>query len=689
MTEHRNSILLMEIGTEEIPARFLPPVMEKLKSGAEKVFSENRIIFESVRTYATPRRITLLAEGIPPMQEAAEKEIWGPPVNAAFDKDGKPARAAEAFAATHGVSVHDLLRKDKGKGTYVVAVVRESAQPVENILPALLPELVLSLHFPKAMRWGTGNLRFARPIHRILAIYDNKKIVFELGDIKSGNMTRGHRFLSPAAFEIKDSKSYINLLRNNFVILDPEERRKIILEESDKLVSNMDASLVKDEALLEHVVFLVEYPQPLMGSFPADYLSLPKELLMTVMKDHQKYFAVVDRHDNLTNHFIVVSNMRPDNAEIIGKGAERVMKARFEDARFYYAEDGKISLKDRHKNLKKVAYHEKLGNLYDKTLRIASLAGFISEKCRPDMKNLVHTASLLSKSDLISGVVREFPELQGTMGGYYALNDGLDPEIAKGISEHYLPTHSGGVLPGSDTGAIVSLADKLDNLAAFFTLGLSPSGTEDPFALRRQAMGVMSILMDKRYNLNPTELLETALQPHGSGNAQETLSNLQRFLEQRLDFMLQTGGYPADTVASVIGFAKDTPPYLIRELLDALCRIRREAEFDTFLLAAKRVNNIAPKEEVPDINKELFSHDEERLLYDEIFKLSPTLNDLLDRGAYEEALRLLMTLTDPINRFFDKVLIMDKDDNIRSNRLSLIKQIRNIFIRAADFSRLG
>jgi glycyl-tRNA synthetase beta chain len=680
--ENNHSILL-EIGTEEIPARFLLPVMDSLKSNAEKIFNANRITFGSVITYATPRRISLIAEGVLPMQEASQKEIWGPPVNAAFDKNGKPAKAGEAFAAAHKVNVRDLLRKEKGKGTYVVAAVREDARPTMNILPAVLHELILSLNFPKSMRWGTGSLRFARPIHWILATYENKKVVFELGDIRSGNMTRGHRFLSPAAFEVKDVKSYQALLRNNFVVLDPEERRKIILEESEKLVSAVGACMVKDEDLLRHVTYLVEYPQPLMCSFPPDYLSLPKELLATVMKDHQKYFAVIDGQNNLMNCFIVVSNMRHDSAELVRKGAERVIKARFEDARFYFEEDRKITLKDRQTDLKKITFHEKLGNLFDKSLRIASISNLIAGRCRPERKAAVETASLSAKCDLISGVVREFPELQGIMGGYYALNDGLEPEVAKGISEHYLPSHSGGALPETDTGAIVSLADKLDNLTSFFTIGLAPSGTEDPFALRRQAMGVISILMDKRYDLSLNDLLT-----HEVPIDKKILKDLMGFLEQRLDFFLQSDGHPADAVSSVMGFAPDMPPYRIRELLEALLQARRNTEFDEFLLAAKRINNIAPKERVPAVNRKLFSQKEESDLYDGYEKLSGQLKDLLSTGQYETSLSLLLTLTGPINRFFDKVLIMDKDDQVRMNRLSLIKDVKTLIMQVSDFSRL-
>jgi glycyl-tRNA synthetase beta chain len=505
-TEHL-PLFVLEIGTEEIPARFLPDALIALKAQGERLFSEHRLPAYSIRTYATPRRLSMLAE-LAPSQTEEEREIWGPPVTAAYDADGNPTKAAEAFAKSCGLPVYALKRKEKGKGTYVVATVREHSRPTLEILPEILPKLIVSLSFPKTMRWGDGALRFVRPIQWIFAIYHNDKIRFDLDGLRSGTTTRGHRFLSPAAFEVKDGKTYVNLLRNNFVILDPEERRRMIVEGARRATASVGLSLVEDDALLEHVLYLVEYPVPVLCTFPSEYLALPKELLITVMKDHQKYIALQDNGGQLANYFMVVSNTKYDNADMIRKGAERVIKARFEDARFYFDEDRKTPLEERLAGLKKVIYHDKLGSLYDKTLRINSIADFIGERCRPSLKDAIRTASLLCKADLISGVVREFPELQGIMGRYYALNDGYEEDIASALAEHYMPTHSGGKLPQTDVGAIVSLADKTDNISSFFVIGETPTGTEDPFALRRQTIGVIAILMEQRYTLTISDLLE-------------------------------------------------------------------------------------------------------------------------------------------------------------------------------------
>ncbi|HSB51311.1 MAG TPA: glycine--tRNA ligase subunit beta [Dissulfurispiraceae bacterium] len=687
-TVEPSHLLIFEIGTEEIPARFLPDALVALKAQGQRTFSEYRLSAHWIKTYASPRRLVLLAD-ISPSQKEEEKEVWGPPVSASYDSDGRPTKAAEAFAKNCGVPVKALESREKGKGLYVVATVRAEARPTAEILPQILPKIILSLTFPKSMRWADGTMRFVRPIQWIFAMYQNEKVRFELEGIRSGSMTKGHRFLSPAVFELKDGKTYINLLRNNFVILDPEERRKIIVEASQRLASTVGASLIEDEALLEHVLYLVEYPVPVLGTFPADYLALPKELLVTVMKDHQKYFALQDSAGNLDNHFVVVSNTKIDNAETIRKGAERVIKARFEDARFYFQEDRKTPLEQRLEALKKVIYHDKLGSLYDKTLRITSVADFIGDRCRPAKKDDIRTAALLCKADLVAGVVREFPELQGIMGKYYALNDGYEQEVATAIAEHYLPTHSGGTLPLTDTGAIVSLADKADNIASFFAIGETPTGTEDPFALRRQALGMVAILMDKGFPLSVSQILEKALQPYAAQDRETLLRDLIRFFEQRMEPLFTSAGYPQDAVAAVLQFAGASPFVTVRDRLEALRWFRERPECEALLTALKRVKNIAPKGQVPPSQERLFEQDEERNLYREVQSVRPHLRALIEKNDYHAALVALQRLTDPINTFFDKVLVMDKREEIKQNRLSLLAEVSLLTRDIADLSKLS
>ncbi len=682
------SNLLMELGVEEIPARFLPDALLNLKNIAENLFNDYRLSFASLKTYATPRRLTLIAE-IDKQQKTLEKEVWGPPVNLAYDENGYPTKAAEAFAKTHGISIEDLQKKKKGKGLYIVAIIKESAKNTEEVLPEILSKVILSLNFPKNMRWGDGELRFVRPIHWILAIYDNKKISFEIEGISSNTMTRGHRFLSPASFEIKDVKSYINLLKNNYVILDQDERKRIIIEEANKLASSLNASVILDPDLLEHVIFLVEYPMPVLGSFSSEYLSLPRELLITVMKGHQKYFALEDYHKRLTNHFIIISNTKSVNADTVKKGAERVIKARFEDARFYVEEDSKVPLKNRVEGLKNVVYHDKLGSLYSKTQRIMAIADFICARCCADKKEDVNTAALLSKTDLITGVVREFPELQGIIGSYYASKEGYNDSISRALREQYLPLHTSDVLPETDTGAIVSISDKLDNIASFFMIGLSPTGSEDPFALRRQSHGVILILLNKRYELTLSELLNISLQPYEVKEKEELLSSLMRFFEQRIDYLFQYEGYPPDFIASIIHFIKASPLFKVRERLNALIEFKKDPDYDSFILAIKRVNNIAPKFQVSPPKVDLFSQEEERLLHQKLGIVSSRIESMLKSDDYREVLMTLKNLIEPINRFFDKVLVMDKDEEIKINRLSLVKEVQRVAQQIADFSKLS
>ncbi len=687
-TAAKSALLIFEIGTEEIPARFLSDAISKLKGNAEKLFCEYRLCFGALRIFATPRRLSMLVE-VDRSQTATQKEVWGPPENAAFDKEGKPTKAAESFAKSQGISIDDISIGEKGKGRYVFAAVKETSRLTSEVLPELMPRLFDSFHFPKAMRWGDGNFKFVRPVHWILTIYDNQKVPFDFEGIKSGNITRGHRFLSPASFEIKDSKAYINLLKNNFVVIDPAERKKIIFEGARKLASSVNAVVIEDEEVLNHVMFLVEYPVTVLGSFPPDYLDLPKELLITVMKDHQKYFALEDGRGGLVNHFVVVSNTRQENAETVRKGAEKVIKARFEDARFYYEEDKKTPLMDRLEGLKKGVFHDRLGSTYSKCTRVSALAGFLADKCRPDIKEDVRTAALLSKVDLISGVVREFPELQGIMGGYYALNEGLRKEIARALKEQYLPKFSGDKLPESDTGAIVSLADKLDTIASFFMLGLIPSGAEDPFALRRQTIGALLILVDKRYDIPLKELSIEALKPYDIKDKEGVISSIVRFFEQRYDPIFQPAGYSADVIASVIHFVGDKPLFIIKDRMDALMQLKANSDYEDFMLVIKRINNIASKTDIPPVNKSLFAHEEEELLYSAVETAAPQILTCIARNEPSEAINILINLKDPVNRFFDKVLIMDKNEDIKQNRLSLIKTIQSIGHQIADLSKLG
>ncbi|HMK50849.1 MAG TPA: glycine--tRNA ligase subunit beta [Thermodesulfovibrionales bacterium] len=690
MTQNSQSSLLLEIGTEDLPARFIRPALQQLGENTEKILRENYISCAGTRVFGTPRRLAVIAEGLPQMQEDRTKEVWGPSKKAAFDANGNPTKAAAGFAQSQGVSVESLVVKKKDKGEYLVAIIEEKGVGVRDVLPELLRKIVLSIHLPKAMRWGDNDVKFVRPIRWLLSLFDKEVINFDIDGIQSSNLTRGHRFLSPAAFQIREILSYRKLLGNNCVIVDTEERKKLIRDKITKLLVSYGESPLLDEGLLDTVVNLVEYPVPVVAAFSEEYLKLPKELLITVMKDHQKYFAVQNSEGGLTNHFVVVSNTSEDNAETVRTGAERVIRARFEDARFYYEEDVKKPLAERIEELRKVTFQEDLGSMYDKTERVTSIAGFLAERLLPGSKDKLMRAARLAKTDLITGVVREFPELQGTMGNYYAVHDGEGSEVGDAIEEHYLPKHSGGALPKSDAGALLSLADKMDNIAAFFSIGLIPTGSEDPFALRRQSLGVIAILLEKGYEITLRELSEKALSNlKGMETPREIQAKILQFLGARLENVLGDRRLEPDIVQAVISLAADTHLKKITERLEALRAFKNTEECEGFLAAVKRVNNIIQKAEAAGFREELLVEDPEKKLYERFSEVRVETERLVSAQRYQEAIDLLATLTLPVNTFFDNVLVMDKREEIKINRLSMLSEIWRTVSSVADFSKLS
>lgn len=680
---------LLEIGTEELPARFLPSAIQQLEANAKTILESHHIKFSHVITYGTPRRLAVIVDGVPLMQEDRSKEVFGPPKQAAFDKEGNPTKAALGFAKSQGLNVKNLILKAKDKGEYVVAFVEEQGVSVKDLLPEVLHKIVLSLHLPKAMRWGNGTIRFIRPIRWLVSLFDTETINFEIDGIKSSNFTRGHRFLSPASFKITEIQGYKKLLVNNYVVVDHKKRRTIIADKMKDLLAPFDEKPVLDEELLDTVTHLVEYPVPVLGSFSTEYLSLPKELLVTVMKGHQKYFAVENAEGKLTNHFVVISNTSEENAETVRIGAERVIKARFEDARFYFEEDKKKPLFERLDELRKVTFQEKLGSLYDKTERVASMSKFLSEKVSPSQGDSLHRAALLAKTDLITGVVREFPELQGIMGKYYALHDSEDSAVAQALEEQYLPSHSGGRLPQSEVGSLLSIADKLDTITAFFSIGVKPTGSEDPFAIRRHALGIIAILINNTYNITIKELIDKSLKNLANlKDFNEIEEQILQFFESRIEPVFSDQGYSPDLVQSILSLSLHVQLSDVKERLDAIKEFKEHRFYNDFLTAIKRVNNILPKTMLLECNTDLLREESEKQLKDYLDSVMPRLSDLLKDRKYYDAIDLLTSLTAPINSFFDTVLVMDKNEEIKQNRLSLLGDIWKAISTVADFSQL-
>ena len=683
--------LVFEIGVEEVPARFLPGAVSQLESLCRETLGGLSIDFSAVRAYATPRRLSLTVEGLPERQASVRDVVYGPPRHVAFDEDGTPTKAAIGFARSQGVEVESLKVEKKGKGEYAVAIIEREGRPVRDLLPDVLKQITLSLHFPKSMRWGEGGLRFVRPIRWLLAVMDGEVIPFEIDGLRSGDRTFGHRFLSPGPLVVRSAGEYLRVLEDNFVIADHVRRKAEIRDATVRLSETAGGRVVEDEALLETVAFLVEYPSAVLCRFPEEYLRLPKELLVTVMRDHQKYFAVEHADGSLLERFVVVGNTGSEGEAAVRSGAEKVIRARFEDARFYYEDDLKRPLIDRVEDLKRVTFQEKLGSLYDKVQRVCRVAGRLSVLV-PHASEKISRAALLSKSDLVTGVVREFPELQGLMGKYYALHWGEDPEVAEAIYEQYLPAHAGGELPSTDTGAVLSIADRIDNVVAFFSIGLKPSGSEDPFALRRQALGIISILISRGFAVSLEDLVQTALDESGRAVDRGALGEeVVRFLLQRLEPLFASEGYAHDTVQAVIGRSGSLPLVKVKEIMDAVESFKREPWYNEALIALKRVFNILKgvDEPLPDtVDEDLFVHDEERVLFREAKSTAREVEESVARSDYTRALSSMGGLRGPINDFFDNVLVMEKDDRIRLNRLSLLAMVNRLTTGLLDISRL-
>ena len=679
--------LLFELGTEEIPARFMSPLIEQLRNRAAQYLEELRIDFKGLRTFGTPRRLVLIVEGLAGTQRSEKRIIWGPPKKVAFDSEGRPTKAATGFAASHGVDVKDLKTGRKGKGEYIMVEIEERGRETKELLPGLLKRLILDLHLPKSMRWADGDIRFIRPIQWIAALYRGERVDFELDGYKSGSHTYGHRFLSPGPLGFSTPEEYIQRLEEGNVIVDHEKRVRIIKEQLEELSSERGGTVVLDPELLETVNFLVEKPFSVLCEFPEGFLELPKELLVTVMKDHQKYFAIEDSEGRLVNRFIVVSNTSEANEEAVRTGAQRVIKARFEDARFYYSDDLKRPLQDRLDELKGVIFHERLGSLYDKVMRISAIASRIAELVPVD-KDKLQRAALLSKTDLISGVVREFPELQGLMGRYYAEAQGEDREVALALYEQYLPTHSGGVLPSTETGAVLSLSDRIDTIVTFFSIGLKPTGSEDPFALRRHALAIIAILSERGYGITLGWLIETALSCMPVQYGKDLKAEIEQFFLQRLEGILLSEGYSHDVVNAVLGRAMENPLQLLREIVKALVGFKNSEAYQETITALKRVFNILKEAPAAEVDSALFSTSEEEALYKAVTEVEGRIDNLLSCKDFHGALGVLRELTAPVNEFFDNVLVMDKDERVRSNRLALLNKIRTAALKIADLSEL-
>lgn len=684
------SELLLEIGTEEIPSGFIPKALEEMKVFLEKEFQSHRIVYKEIKAMGTPRRLVVAAMGVAPAQEGRFTEILGPAKRIAFNEEGQPTKAALGFARSQGIGVTELQIVNTDKGEYVCLRKEEKGEETLHLLPSILPRLISSISFPKSMRWMDLENTFARPIHWILCLFDGVVVPFQIGNVSSANLSRGHRFMAPGSFQVKDLAEYLRRLKNSFVIVNPEERKELILAELNKAASEVSGHILPDDELLEIVTYLVEYPMAIRGSFSKEFLSLPREVLISAMREHQRYFSIIDLPGSLMPFFVTISNTRPKDPDVVARGNERVLQARLSDAKFFFVEDRKVPLIERLQGLKKVVYHSKLGTSYEKVMRISNLAEYLTERIDPSLRKIVQRASLLCKADLITGMVGEFPSLQGVMGRVYARLSGEEEEVALAIYEHYLPTAAGGTLPSSHPGAILSLADKLDTIVGCFGVGLIPTGTSDPYALRRQTLGVIHIILDKRYLLSLNNLLQRSLDLLSEKierPPQEIKKDVLEFFKGRLQTLLNSKGLSPDVVeaAQAVGFDDIVD---LQERAQALHNLRREPDFASLAIAFKRVVNIS-KDHIPGkIDPKWFENDAEGKLFEAYQTVGKKALEKIAQKDYPLALRDLSKLRQPVDEFFNGVLVMAEDEKTRTNRLSLLSDISQLFFKIGDFSKI-
>lgn len=693
--------LLWEVGVEEIPARFLPPAIKQMAQLAGDAFAAAGLSYEELHTYATPRRLALAVSGLAEKAADVETEVKGPAKKAAFDETGQPTRALEGFCRGQGVAVDQLTEKELNGNIYLFARKKSLGRPAMELLPELLLGIVEKLYFPKPMRWGYNTLRFARPIRWLVALFGQEIIDVEFGGVRADRYSRGHRLLGSDHIEIDEPAHYLQLLRENYVIVDQEERREECRRQIDAVAESFGGHVKHDEELLTEVTFLLEYPTALSGHFEEKYLEIPEELVTTPMVDQQRYFPVYDSNGKLMNRFITVRNGDRRYLNIVAEGNEKVLRARLADAEFFYTEDLQDKMDDKVEELSSVVFHEKLGTMRQKVERIVRLSEFIAARLGYSAVELAQTnrAAYLAKADLGSRVVYEFPELQGIIGEYYALAAGEDPVVAQAIREHYLPRFAGDELPESKPGIAVALADKLDSIAGFFAMGMIPSGSQDPYALRRAAAGCANIIIRRDLGLKISEILPYACELLKQdapdldwASWEEKTAKVVAFLNQRVENILAEEGVAYDVVNAVNAAAAAAEGNMtgLSKRAHALQNYRSRTQFADLLAAMTRIGNIlrSAGTEAAEVQPELFSDASERELFEQIKKEEADAAGCLAADDFEHALDALAALAPYIARFFEAVMVMDKDPALRRNRQALLQRIMAVSSQIGDFGQI-
>ncbi|AEA33894.1 glycine--tRNA ligase subunit beta [Hippea maritima] len=666
--------LLFELFTEELPTSEMEHLEKDFLEASKKILSDKNIEFNNLIFYLTPRRMALKFE-FDEFVKVEDKKVLGPPKSVCF-KDGKPTKALEGFLKKNNATMDDIVEEKTKKGEYIAVIIKGKNVQAKPIVIQAIDQILKDIHFNKQMRWGDGEFEFTRPVHGVVFLIDNEIVDFEFKGKKASNTTYGHRFLSSGSFRV-EYDNYESTLKENFVIVNQNERRQLILNQLKEYANKKGAKLVYDEELLNEVVNLVEYPVMVIGRFEEKFLKLPKEVLITSMKDHQRYFAFT-KDGKLLNEFAAISNIKTDNMDLIREGYERVLRARFSDAEFFFEEDKKHKLEEFVPKLSQMMFHEKLGSQLDRTNRLVGLAEFLAEKLGFDT-NKAKRAAYLSKADLLTQMVYEFPELQGVMGREYALLSSEDSEVATAIYEQYLPKED--EIPRGGAGICLSIADKLDIIVGGFFAGLKPTGAKDPYGLRRAALGIIRTLIENGLFLNLREVLEKSAQLY---NKTIELYEIEEFFAVR--FKNYFSDYPHD-VLEAITFKFD-------DIYDAYLRLKALNEFvesdknKEKQFAIKRVFNILKEFEGSRVDESLFNQDEERALFDKVKQLEEVEAEFISKKDYLGLLNQITSNKDVIDNFFDSVMVMDKDEKVRNNRLSLLNKLRKIVLNIANFKFL-
>jgi glycyl-tRNA synthetase beta chain len=689
---------VLEIGVEEMPARFLSSLAKELKDLFFQKLQDTKIQFSDVSSYATPRRLVVYINDLAPYQDEEEQVIIGPPVKIALDENNKPTRAGSGFARSQGVDIEDTFVLDTDKGQYLAVRKKIGGAATYDILPEICVQVISALTFPKKMRWA-GDFTFGRPIRWLLALMDDKEVKFQVADLESGQLTYGHRVMGPGPFTVNSARDYFQIIESQGrVVLDFENRKKIIREQGDKLATEVNGQVAWKSTLLDQVANLVEYPEPVLGRFDPEYLELPQEVLLTSMETHQKSFGLRDENGRLLPYFLTIINIDPEDLDLVRKGWERVLKARLEDARFFWEADCKTPLKVWLDELEKVIFLAPLGSMGDKSRRLQRLAAHLAGLIFPDMEKDLARAGRLAKTDLVSEMVGEFPDLQGIMGGIYARLKGESEAVSRAVSEHYLPAGQDSPIPQSKEGALLAIADKIDTMVGCFGLKMIPTGAADPYALRRQALGVIRIILGHDLFLSLSELIDYTFAGYENVewkiSFEELKQELLNFFGQRLKAYWTGQGYATRVVDAVLGAGFDNIKIAFVRL-KALADFSQKSYFEQAVLTFKRADNIIRKQGeklgekfTGDFNFSLLEEPAEKNLAEKIGDLVPVWEKLWLDQDFAGLFELLLELRPVVDEFFDHVMVMCEDKDLRLNRLNLLFALTSRLSKLADFSAL-